>query len=132
MITLSQYFGHWGNHRDATPERVANAETLLEKVNRLLAAYRDELPVNPVTQSNVSGAKFGGFRPMDCTQGAATSSHKDGRGVDVFDPKGELDAWLTDGILEAYGLYREHPEKTDGWCHLTDRAPPSKRRTFWP
>jgi hypothetical protein len=57
---------------------------------------------------------------------------KQGRAVDVYDPDGHLDAWITDDILEDFGLYREHPDSTSTWCHLTDRAPGSGHRTFWP
>jgi len=52
--------------------------------------------------------------------------------VDVADGNGKLDETITDALLEAHGLYREHPEATPGWCHLTTRAPKSGRRTFYP
>lgn len=132
MISLSDYFGPWLGHPDATPDRVDNAEFLLEHVNRLLSAYGKPLPINPNTKTNISGATFGGFRPQSCPQGAPGSSHKDGEGVDVYDPDNALDDWLTDGILAAYGLYREAPDATPGWCHLTRRAPKSGKRTFRP
>jgi hypothetical protein len=91
-----------------------------------------ELRLNPKTESLVSGDTLGGFRPQNATQGAPHSSHKEARAVDVYDPGGKLDAWLNDAKLEHYGLYREHPDATQGWCHLTDRAPGSGRRTFMP
>lgn len=140
MITLADYFGPWLGHLGATNDRVNNAELFLEKVNRLLSAYGRGVPINPVTKTGIAGKEFGGFRPQSCKQGAPRSSHKDGRGVDIYDPREELDGWLTDDILEAYSLYREHPDATskgyrgasDSWCHLTDRPPPSGKRTFWP
>ena len=57
--------------------------------------------------------------------------------IDCYDfdncPKSDtLDALITDGMLEFHGLYREHPDDTVNWCHLTDRAPKSGRRTFKP
>ena len=135
MISLSDYLGKWQYTPVATPLVVENAGNLLPKVNALLARFEAEggaLCVNPHTGTLVSGAGLGGIRPPDCEEGAANSSHKVGRGVDVYDPHGALDKWLTDELLAIYGLYREHPEKTDGWVHLTDRPPPSKKRTFWP
>lgn len=135
MITLADYFGPWLDCRDATDERRENAQQLLEMVNPLLDAAAQAgvlLPINPSTGSQVSGATYGGFRPKSCPQGAEHSSHKDGEGVDVYDPQNQLDAWLTDEILDAYGLYREHPDATHTWCHLTTRAPRSGRRTFKP
>lgn len=109
-----------------------DAEIFLAKVNNLLRYYGQSIPTNEETGTEISGVEYGGFRPMCCTQGAPGSSHKQGRGVDIYDPMEELDTFLTDPILRQFGLYREHPDKTLGWCHVTDRAPPSGRRTFWP
>ena len=39
-----------------------------------------------------------------------------------------LDDWLDDDTLERYGLYREAPDATPHWCHLTTRPPMSGRR----
>lgn len=135
MITLEEYFGRWINDPDATPERKANARYLLDKVNSLLGrAFVSGvvLPDNPNTECLVGGEKFGGFRPQSCPQGAPHSAHKDGQAVDIFDPKNELDNWITDEILEEFDLYREHPDSTKSWCHLTYRAPKSGHRTFLP
>lgn len=135
MITIDQYFGRWNSDADATVERRRNAEAMLKKVNPALAAAEADgvkLQINRNTKSQISGNTYGGFRPQSCPQGAPHSSHKEGRGVDVYDPDGELDEWLDDEKLEGFGLYREAPESTPGWCHLTDRAPPSGHRTFKP
>ena len=135
IINELDYFGLWQNHPDVTPAIRENARTLLARVNALLALAEKQgvkLKRNGVTGSYVSGAKYGGFRPQCCTQGAPLSSHKVGRGVDIYDPDNALDNWLTDALLTAIDLYREHPDDTDGWCHLTDRAPGSKKRTFKP
>lgn len=133
MITLRDYFGPWIGHRDATPDRKAAAILMLSKVNALLKqATGLSLRENPVTGTMVSGLDLGGFRPQACLVGAKTSSHKEGRGVDVYDPDNHLDQWITDAVLEAHDLYRESPAMTDGWVHLTDRPPSSKHRTFLP
>lgn len=135
MITLQQYFGPWINHADATVAIRENAERLLVQVNALLAwavGTGLELPINPATHSNVSGQAYGGFRPQACPQGAPQSSHKLGLAVDVYDPSNALDDLIDDQILTAYGLYREHPDDTPHWCHLTIKAPGSGRRTFKP
>jgi hypothetical protein len=135
MILLSDYFGPWIDHDDATDERKAHAAELLEKVNALLDEaflYEIEIVDNPTTGTLISGSTYGGFRPQDCKQGAPTSSHKIGRGVDIYDPHNALDNWITDAILEKHGLYREAPLATNHWCHLSDRAPGSGNRTFMP
>lgn len=132
MITLQQYF----IGRPHTPEQSACAQDLLERVNALRFHYQQstgkELPLNPVTHSGISGKTEGGFRLPDCIQGAQTSSHKEAKGIDNYDPLNELDNWITDEILSQHGLYREHPDSTPHWCHLTTRAPASGHRTFYP
>lgn len=135
LISLGDYVGPHAESPDWTPERQAAAEAMLEPVNALLMeaeAHGVELTMNPRTHTLVSGITFGGFRPQDCPQGAAHSAHKDGRAVDIYDPHGDLDRWISDLILERFGLYREHPADTLGWCHLSDKAPSSGRRTFHP
>lgn len=135
MILLIDYFGPWANHEDLTNERRANAIIMLDKVNLLLdesALFDVDLIENPATGTYISGQKYGGFRPQDCPQGAPTSSHKEGRGIDIYDPHNALDNWITDARLEQFKLYREKPIATPGWCHLTDRAPGSGRRSFLP
>ena len=135
MITLEELYGQWLSHPDATAARKAASAALLVSVNNLLdEAAQDGVPglVNPVTGSQVSGDKYGGFRPQSCPRGAPHSAHKEGRAVDIYDPGNKLDAWLDDDTLEAFELYREAPASTPHWCHLTDRAPPSGKRTFQP
>lgn len=135
MITIDEYFGRWINHPDATPERKANAAFLLDRVNRLLAkalANGVSMRENPHTECCVSGNTYGGFRPQDCPQGAMHSSHKEGAAVDIYDPKNELDNFVTDALLEECELYREHPDSTPGWLHLSYRKPKSGHRTFLP
>lgn len=135
MISLADYVGPHGDSPDLTVEREANAATLLEDVNPLLKEAGSagiKLEMNPQTRSLVSGVSYGGFRPQECPQGAPHSAHKEGLAVDIYDPHGALDRWLTDLILEKYGLYREHPDDTVGWCHLSSRAPGSGKRTFHP
>jgi hypothetical protein len=55
-----------------------------------------------------------------------------GQAVDIDDDGNTLDAFLNDKILEMYGLAREHPMATPGWCHLQSVLPPSGHRTFYP
>lgn len=135
MIFLREYFGQWVDHKDATDERKANAEELLDRVNALLLeadAHEIDLIENPATGSYVSGTRYGGFRPQDCDQGAPNSAHKTGSAVDIYDPNNALDNWINDGILAKHDLYREAPQATRGWCHLSTREPKSGKRTFMP
>lgn len=135
MILMHEYFGKFLHHPDVTDQITDDAERLLDAVGILedLARYDNvPLPINPVTKSRVSGTQYGGFRPHNCPEGAANSSHKQGRAIDLYDPEGHLDDWITDAVLEQCGLYREHPASTIHWTHLTTRRPLSGKRTFLP
>jgi hypothetical protein len=144
VITLEQYF----QAKPHAPEQAAAALDLLDRRNALreqfYAATGGIRDVCPNTGSEVSGSKGGagdgGFRLQTSTTGRALSSHKEARGVDDYDPLDRFDRWLDmfeDGKggnakLEEHGLYREHPDDTPGWCHLTTRAPGFNHRTFHP
>lgn len=133
MITLDQYFGKFQNLK--TDANIKNATLLLNRVNVLLEEskkYGVSLKINPKTESLISGTQYGGIRPADCPEGSALSSHKKAMGVDIYDPNNALDGWLDDIKLLKYGLYREHPSKTDTWCHITTCAPNSGKRSFYP
>jgi hypothetical protein len=125
---LTDYFG--AKASQCTPAQYAAAITMLDKVNDLLdhaAAEQDcdYLRVIDVdTGSCISGVKGGagdgGFRLATSTTGDASSKHRTAHAVDVFDPGNKLDDWITDEILARFGLWRERPEITPGWCHLQD------------
>lgn len=137
MITLDQYFGKWLHHPDATPERVANAEKLLDAVADLMGlATTDnvEFPINPQTGSQVSGEQYGGFRPQSCTIGAPASAHKQALAVDLFDPCGAIDDWCMLHLpkLKEIGIYMEHPSATPSWAHWAIKAPKSGKTVFYP
>lgn len=139
-ISREQYF----QAKPHTEEQGAEAASLLMRVNGLCEKVEFDWPVCPNTGTNVSGSKGGqgdgGFRLPGATTGADHSSHKTAQGVDVFDPQAKLDDAIsafdkedgTNELLEEFGLYREAPGSTPGWCHLTTRAPHSGHRTFQP
>jgi hypothetical protein len=136
VITQEQYFA--AKPHDGVDE--GNADDLLTRVNALIDQFVLEGGGSrmkcPNTGTEISGSKSGhgdgGFRLATATTGKANSSHKQAKGVDVYDPYDTFDAWLTDEKLEQHGLYREHPSTTPTWTHLTTRAPESGHRTFWP
>ena len=133
MISLADHVGFWKDSKDWDNRSKSNAIELLKRVNLMLDTYGN-VPINVTTNSQVSGQKYGGFRPQSCTEGAPSSAHKEGRAVDIYDPKDALDKWLTNNPekLISFNLFREHPSATSGWCHLTTRAPNSGKRTFYP
>lgn len=137
MITIEEYVGPHADSPDWTEERQENAAKLLEACSVLedeMTASGVEFPINPATGSGVSGQTFGGFRPQDCPQGAANSSHKLGLAVDRYDPHGRIDAWLLahpDALAE-HGIYIEHPDATHTWSHWTIKPPGSGHHVFYP
>jgi len=143
LITTAQYFT-----KPHTKEQELHAQELLGRVAQLLdewATATGELAqIDPDTGTEISGAHGGdgdgGFRTPGSRTGAANSSHREARAVDHFDPGDKLDTWLDtfeDGKggnskLEEHGLYRESPNATPGWSHLTTRPPSSGKRSFQP
>jgi hypothetical protein len=140
FITIEEYFGAKATHPDATPERRANAELLLTRVNQFLewaSKQRDILLLHDrdtgtLISGSKGGAGDGGFRLQTSSTGAARSRHKEGEAVDIYDPNEDLDQIVNDGILARFDLYREHPTRSPGWIHLQAVAPPSRKRTFYP
>ena len=130
MITPIQYFAG----KPHTPAYLSAATDMLGRVNALLAYLGCAYVLCPNTGTQISGSKGGsgdgGFRLTTATTGAAKSSHKEARAVDVYDPTNAIDAAVTDDVLIKFGLYRETPTATPNWCHLTTRAPASGHRTF--
>jgi hypothetical protein len=136
-VTEYDYFGPWVDHQDATETVKYSANIFLARVNALLdIAYMDgvDFKLNHATKSYVSGQTLGGFRPQDAKQGASKSSHKEGRGIDIYDPNEDLDHWCATHAqdLRDIGLYAEVSTATPGWCHLTDRMPASGKTFFQP
>ncbi len=135
IIRIEHYVGPHAESPDWNQRRLDNAIELLSRVNGLkecLEAKGVKFQVNPNTGTHISGKTFGGFRPQSCPQGAPNSSHKTGQGIDLYDPQNEIDEALADYLLKEFDLYREHPSATNTWCHLSTRAPNSKKRTFMP
>lgn len=137
MITLAQYAGPWKGTPAWTREIEVNARQLLITVNALqefMIANGVAFPINPATNSNVSGKRYGGFRPPETTVGAARSNHKRALAIDLFDPVGKIDAWCMAHLpqLEAFGIWIEHPERTSKWAHWQIVPPASGNRVFYP
>jgi hypothetical protein len=126
MITVAQYFhDSMSNYGfEPTAEDLANATDLLDKVNGLYpdAQLRSGHRVRAKTLALIASGH----------KAAVGGTHEHSNGVDIADPDNEHDVALDDEILEAHGLYREHPMATDGWVHLQRVPPRSGHRTFYP
>lgn len=140
MISKEQYIGIYSKSPDLAPQRLANIDRLLVRVNRLMFLGMEEkivFVINPKTKSQVAGETNGGFRPQDCTIGAPNSAHKEGLAVDIYDPLGQIDTWLQSSpeakkLYEDLGMYFEAPSFTVGWSHWSIKSPPSGHRFFYP
>lgn len=140
MINDKQYFGQWRYSPDLTAQCLENGLALIEVVNNLMHFAESDGVVfltNPATGSQISGATYGGFRPLHCPIGAVNSAHKQGKAVDLYDPTGSIDNWCMKesgpgGLLEQVGIYIEHPDATPHWSHWSTKAPASGRRVFHP
>lgn len=141
MITVDDYFmGRREQYPLAlTPDIERNAARTVGIVNALLAkamAAGVHAVMHPKTRSPVSS----GWRPPvlnAATAGAAVNSkHMTGQAVDLYDPDGDIDEWLStsEGLaaLAEVGLWIEHPSATKGWAHLQTVPPRSGRRVFYP
>lgn len=140
MIALADYY----MGRDMTHGHLlgsdlrANAGRTVEAANKLLVLAKTagvSLEKSPRTGTIVSS----GWRPPDINastpNAAMRSLHMRCLAVDLFDPDGDLDAWLLDNadtVLRDLGLWLEHPAATKGWAHVQLLPPGSKRRVFYP
>ena len=137
IVSIPDYFGPWSLHADVTMQVMSDAMDFLPKVNALLQEAIDGgvvLEINPRTKTYVAGETYGGFRPQSCPQGAPASSHKVGRGIDIYDPENELDGFLMlhQKLLKDRELFIEAPESTPRWTHITNRPPNSGKTVFNP
>ena len=151
MITREQFFGT----KPHTAAQAAAVDVLLLRVEAISLEYYVETgrvpDIDPDTGTEISGSKNGsgdgGFRLTTATTGRAGSAHKvlpadkpEGAAVDKSDQANLFDKWLDQYetgnghniMLAKHGLYREHPSATQTWSHLTDKAPGSGRRTYYP
>jgi len=141
MITIADYFmGRREKYPLAlTPDIEREAFRTVDLANKLLSqaqTYGVTVDMHPVNKSPVSS----GWRPPEVNaatpNAAARSKHMTGQAIDIYDPDGDLDAWLMTGegqaAMVALGLWHEHPSATKGWAHVQTVPPRSNNRTFYP
>jgi hypothetical protein len=94
---------------------------LLAALQRLRDLYRKPMSVTSGYRCPVHNKAIGG---------AKRSAHLTGEAADISDPKGDLKLFCTEAVLQAVGLWMEHPSATPGWAHLQVR--PVGTRIFRP
>jgi len=128
VITLAQYLmGRDAEHAAELTEPLRrNAAITVERINALLAHACIECAVSS------------GWRPAAINAAVPNASprsrHLTCEAIDLADPGDALDAWCMQhlDVLEAIGLWLEHPAATPGWCHVQTVPPRSGRRVFEP
>lgn len=120
MITLNDWVTSSGKYperaksEDLTDEVKVNATSFLAVLNNFLQE------LTPDVDYSVSS----GFRPSSVNSkipnAAKKSLHMTGLAIDLVDADGELDKLIQSKpeLLDKYGLWLEHPDKTIGWCHI--------------
>ncbi len=127
-ITVGQYLSQHSQGGRNVPNQsvVDNATELIRLLDALCAD-----PDCPIRYPDLRS----GWRPPSVNaatpNAAPNSTHMTGNGIDIADNDGVFDDWLTDEILEKYGLYREHPSQTKSWVHLQRVPPKSGKRTYY-
>jgi hypothetical protein len=136
-LTLDDYLMGRASLYNCPQETKANSADTVEKVNSLLAVLEEQkvpLEIHPKTLTIISS----GWRPPEMNarikNAAVKSKHITGQACDLYDPEGLIDDYLMDfpGVLQAIGLYMEHPASTKGWSHVQTVPPRSGRRVFYP
>lgn len=124
----------------------SNARELLEKVNRLLLAYKADGHKEHIVvtsgirtleehqriyrEINAKRAKRG-LPELKVPMG---SMHLKGCAVDLHDPAGKMKQWClkNEKVLVEVELWAEHPDATPTWLHVQIRPPRSGNRWFKP
>lgn len=134
MLTAAEYFRLKDQYPgDYTEEIERNGHITLDRVNSLLAIFRDAVG-EELADYRISS----GWRPplynASIANAAKRSHHMTGKAIDIRDLEGVLDDWCMDNlpILEELGLWMEAPAFTKGWCHLQIVPPRSGKRVFNP
>jgi uncharacterized protein YcbK (DUF882 family) len=137
MITAREYFSR---NRVAIPDRDigschrGNAEDLLTRVNKLLAAFDAERGSHWVAIVS-SGYRTPAIN-ASIKNASKRSNHMRGLAVDIRDAQQQLKRFIKTekglATLVDAGLYCEHFDYTKTWVHLQTTEPGSGARFFTP
>lgn len=139
MITMAELL-KGAKLEDQTPEIQESLKILLEKINKVRAAYNK--PMTPTSGLRTMAdhlriyediAKKKGEK-FDKSKVPMKSTHLFGQAVDIFDPKRELQKWIQENIklMEEIGLWFEDFSVTTNWVHFQINPPKSGKRFFMP
>lgn len=109
-----------------TPEQEANLAILLERMNKVRAAYGKPMTVTSGLRSDADQKRI--------NPGAPKSMHLRGAACDIADSDGALKQWIKANvsILETVGLWCEDFSACPNWIHFQIYPPKSGKRFFIP
>ncbi len=113
-----------------TEEIDGNLAILLERLNKIRTAWAKPMTV---TSGLRSQAQQDGLISSGKSN-APKSKHLMGQAADIYDPKGELKAYIlaNTSLIEEIGLWCEAFDSTPTWIHFQIVPPKSGNRFFIP
>jgi len=139
IVTLDDYWmGRDVGYADELTETIArNAAVTVARVNHLLDAMAAD-GVHAECKAGTASPVASGWRPVEINArvpaAVPDSPHICGAACDLYDPRSALDDWCLEHltVLAELDLWLEHPEYTEGWCHVQIVAPRCGSRVFRP
>ena len=138
MISLTELIHCGKAPEDLDPEKLAQEQDLLERVNKVRAAWGKPMTVTSGVRTWADHLRIYADKGITDLNKIPKASHHletvtDSAAVDIADPGLELTEWLkADGaqILEDSGLWAE--DGNSNWVHLQNKPPKSGNRWFLP
>ncbi len=142
-ITIEDYLMGRADFMSLEASHQTNILKLLQSVNNLLQDFYDKEQLERETSSGYrtkqdhqriyddmnAKRKNAGLAEVKIPWG---SKHLSGAAIDLKDADDKLKKFCTVEILKKHGLYMEHPDYTDSWCHLQIIKPGSGNQIFKP
>jgi len=125
MIAMKEIIGNL-DISTLPAEHQANLKILLEKINKVRAAWNKPMTVTSGYRSVADQMRINPKAPK--------SGHLAGACVDISDPNGDLRNWILSNLelMKSIGFWFEDFRYTKGWVHFSINPPASKKRIFIP
>lgn len=140
MLSMNELLSAHDSFQDQSGEIQSNLKTLLERVNKIRAAYGR--PMTPTSGLRTMEDHMRIYRekaakagvPFDESKVPKKSRHLYGQAVDISDPDRQLQTWCkaNEATLASVGLWMEDFSATPNWCHFQTVPPASGKRWFMP
>lgn len=127
MISLTELNPH---NYTTTPEIDANLQVLLERINKVRAAWGKPMTVTSGLRDQAQQAGLIAAGKSN----APHSKHLTGQACDILDSDQSLRDWIMLNVemMEEIGFWFESFQSTPNWCHFQTCPPASGKRFFIP